>query len=205
MLNVAGAQGLTVRFVVVPRGCGVVALAPLDTVRRGPFVLAKVVGSTSGVPLKFLSDDEEASDGLLGAIADQEWILTGDSLVANDPTVVRLGRHGAWDADALVRERDPVVVLRPGDTASASHQERAGQRGVRRITRDGGSEGLVALWVHEVGVTQPSFDLGPNPLGAAQSGRAGRSSMISAAAPAGNRWRFATASRDTARDPAKFR
>ncbi len=119
VLNVAGALRLNVRFVVVRRGCRVVALAPLDTVRRGPFVLAKVVGSTLGVPLEFLSDDEEASDVLLGAIADQGWMLTGDSMIANDPTVVRLGRHGAWDADALVRERVPIVVLRPGDTASS--------------------------------------------------------------------------------------
>ncbi|OZF04067.1 GNAT family N-acetyltransferase [Rhodococcus sp. 14-2686-1-2] len=118
VLNVAGALRLNVRFVVVRRGCRVVALAPLNTVRRGPFVLAKVIGSTLGVPLEFLSDDADASDVLLGAIADRGWMLSGDSMIANDPTVVRMARHGAWDVDAVVRERVPVVVLRPGETAS---------------------------------------------------------------------------------------
>lgn len=119
VLNVVEATALECVFVVVRRGGRLVALAPLSLVRRGPLTLAKVVGTNLGVPLEFLSEDDEASDALLAAIAAQGYMLSADSLIAGEQTVQRLTEHPSWLVHSPVRERIPVIALKAGQTAAA--------------------------------------------------------------------------------------
>lgn len=119
VLNVVEAMGLDYELVTVFRGGRLAALAALFKVRRGPFTLAKVVGTDLGVPLEFLSEDVDASDELLAAIAARGYVLSADSLIAGDRTVERLVPHPSWGVDVVVRERVPVVELRSGQTAGS--------------------------------------------------------------------------------------
>lgn len=119
VLRVADATQLDCEYVAIRRGGRVVAFAAVSVVRRGPLRLAKVVGTDLGVPLEFLSEDDEASDALLDALAAQGYMLSADSLIMNDTTVLRLMLHGSWTVDAPIRERVPVIDLPPGASASA--------------------------------------------------------------------------------------
>lgn len=110
---------LDCELVAVYRGGFLVASAALFKVRRGPLTVAKVVGTDLGVPLEFLSEDDEASDELLAAIAARGYVLSADSLIADDRTVERLVRHSSWDADSVVRERVPVIEMKTGETATS--------------------------------------------------------------------------------------
>lgn len=117
--NVVDATALACEYVEIRREDRLVALAALSKFKRGPFTLAKVVGTGLGVPLEILSDDAEASDALLRAIADQGYMLSADSMIANDLTMQRLLRHSSWNVHAPIRESVPVVELGPGQKASS--------------------------------------------------------------------------------------
>ncbi|MGA9872644.1 MAG: GNAT family N-acetyltransferase [Rhodococcus sp. (in: high G+C Gram-positive bacteria)] len=116
--NVVRAQALNVEYVTVHRDDRLVALAPLFKVRRGPVVVAKIVGTNLGVPLELLSEDDDSSDRLLAAIASRGYMLSADSLIGGERTVKSLIGHRAWTVKAEVRERVPVVRVQAGRGAS---------------------------------------------------------------------------------------
>ncbi|WP_338888954.1 GNAT family N-acetyltransferase [Rhodococcus sovatensis] len=117
--NVVEATALACEYVEVRRGGRLAALAALSKFKRGPFTLAKVVGTGLGVPLEILSDGPEASDALLRAIADQGYMLSADSMIANDLTMQRLLMHASWNVHAPIRESVPVLELADGQKASS--------------------------------------------------------------------------------------
>lgn len=118
VVNVARALSLDFEVVAIRRDGRLVASAALSLVRRGPFTLAKVIGTGLGVPIEFLSEDTEASDALLDAIASLGYMVDADSMITNDPTVRRLAQHPSWTVEMMVRERVPVIDLAVGQRAS---------------------------------------------------------------------------------------
>ncbi len=126
--NAARANELRCEYVTVSRGGRLVALAALSIERKGPVSLAKVVGTTLGVPLEFLSEDADASDRLLTAVASRGYMLSADSVIDGEPTLERLRRHPSWTVDARVRERVLVIDVPSGSDATDIRSRRTLKR-----------------------------------------------------------------------------
>lgn len=138
VLEVARALNVDCAYIAARRDGRLVAFGALALVRRGPLTIAKVVGTDLGVPLEFLSEDAEASDAVLDAIASHGFMFSAESLIQGDLTASRFRRHPAWCVDVAVRERVAVIEMRRGDTAVDLRSPKSLKR-LRRYRRAEGS------------------------------------------------------------------